>query len=98
MLDYERKLASTSASEFTVKGVSSPANSMVDFHVDRKYADGNSINWRERLICPHTGLNNRLRAAYHLLESELNYYEGDKYWSDVFGYLGGDQFLFVARK
>lgn len=76
--EYESKLASTRSSEFSVEGVSYPANSMVNFHVDRKYSDGKSINWRERLICPHTGLNNRLRAAYQFFESELNFYDDDR--------------------
>lgn len=76
--ELETKLANTSASEFEVTGVSYPANEMVRFHVDRQYSDGVNINWRERLICPKTKLNNRLRAAYQFFDTELNYYPDDR--------------------
>jgi hypothetical protein len=27
------------------------------------------INWREHLVCPHCGLNNRMRATLHFLDT-----------------------------
>ena len=58
-------------SSFTVPGFSYPARQMVDFVADFGYGSGGLVNWREWLICPTTSLNNRLRAAIHLLDSEL---------------------------
>ena len=55
--------------DFTVPGFSFPANQFVDFHVDFNYGPGfPEVNWRERLVCPITGLNNRLRAATMMIE------------------------------
>mgnify|MGYP002349818989 CR=1 FL=1 len=78
MMKYEREADQPNKQKFTVKGVSVPGNSMVEFFVDRLYSNGNQVNWRERLVCPITGLNNRLRASYHLLESELGIYDDDR--------------------
>jgi SAM-dependent methyltransferase len=71
---YESSLLRPGATDFSVKGVSYPANQLVDFKVDYLYSDGVHINWRERLVCPITGLNNRLRCSLHLLDLELNPY------------------------
>ncbi len=74
MKQYETEISSNTKREFTVKGVSYPANQYVDFKVDYLYSDGHNINWRERLICPVTGLNNRLRGSAHLMDFELSPY------------------------
>jgi hypothetical protein len=63
--------------EFTVRGYSYPARQMVDFAVDFKYSDGKKVNWRERMVCPITGLNARMRAACHILDLELAPYPDD---------------------
>ena len=42
------------------------------------YSTGDHINWRERLLCPITELNNRQRANYHLMFSELHPYNSDQ--------------------
>lgn len=74
----ERDLIHRNGSEFTVKGFSYPAAQEVDFLVDYKYHVNGNINWRERLICPVTGLNNRLRAAVHFMDFELNVHAGSR--------------------
>jgi SAM-dependent methyltransferase len=56
---------------FTIRGFSYPAEAMVDFQVDYLYSDGIEVNWRERVVCPVTGLNNRLRGCIHLIDFEL---------------------------
>jgi SAM-dependent methyltransferase len=71
---YESEISNHKHREFTVKGISYPANQYVDFKVDYLYSDGHTINWRERLICPVTGLNNRLRCSIHILDFELSPY------------------------
>jgi SAM-dependent methyltransferase len=74
MNQYQEKISNTTAREFTVRGISYPANQYVDFKVDYLYSDGKNINWRERLICPITGLNNRLRSSVQILDFELGPY------------------------
>ena len=60
---------------FTVPGCSYPAGAMVEFLVDFQYsATPGRINWRERLVCPVTGLNNRMRASVHLFDMEMGVY------------------------
>jgi SAM-dependent methyltransferase len=60
----ERKKAASGS----VRGFSAPAGQTVEFEVHR--GDAGEVNWRETLVCPVTGLSNRLRAAFHLFISE----------------------------
>lgn len=60
-------LAKTQPEVFSVRGYSYPAHAFVDFRVDREYALPGAVNWRERVVCPITHLNNRMRAAFHVL-------------------------------
>lgn len=57
--------------EFIFQGFSYPAGKYVNFKVDYLYSDGKNINWRERLVCPLTGLTNRLRCSIHVMDLEL---------------------------
>ena len=62
--DYENNLLPRWRKTFTVGGYSFPAKRNVKFHVDYMYGgEYGAPNWRERLVCPITGLNNRARAA-----------------------------------
>jgi SAM-dependent methyltransferase len=63
--------------KFTVDGFSYPAGQTVEFAVDLKYSRDGKVNWRERLICPVTGLNSRMRAAFHILHIEASPYPTD---------------------
>lgn len=74
----ETELTPNDKQQFTVTGVSYPANKVVDFKVDYQYSDGKNINWRERLVCPVTGLNNRLRCSLHIADIELQLYPGSR--------------------
>ena len=59
--------------EFVVEGYSYTANSIVKFECDYKYSLGFPVvNWRERLTCPLTHLNNRARAAIHIVDTFFN--------------------------
>ena len=65
-----------------VEGYSYPAGKTVSFICDFK-CSGNgypTINWRERVVCPITGLNNRMRAAIHFYDLFSNTHEA----SDVY--------------
>ena len=58
---------------FTTQGFCYVCNKYVDFQTNFSYAlpDPNGRlkpNWREHLLCPHCGLNNRMRAAIHIFE------------------------------
>lgn len=59
---------------FTISGFSYPATQNVDFVVDYQYSNDTQINWRERVVCPITKLNNRLRCCIHLMDIELGMY------------------------
>ena len=69
--EVEERLARENGKEFSVKGYSYPAQADVEFLVDYLYSDNVHINWRERVICPITELNNRLRATVHFIDYEL---------------------------
>lgn len=68
--ELERSLIS--GSNFTVEGYCYPCRSWVNLSVDFLYAEeigGERVpNWRERLVCPDCGLNNRMRAVIQLAE------------------------------
>jgi SAM-dependent methyltransferase len=70
----EQQLIFSSRSEFTVNGVCYVCKKRVDFHVDFRYAcKVNGVltpNWRESLVCPQCGLNNRMRAAIQIFQQE----------------------------
>ena len=70
------------------RGFSYAAGCMVEFGTH------SPVNWREQLHCPHSGLNNRSRAAVQLLDWELNCYpDSDIYLSEqttpLYQYLRG---------
>ena len=57
---------------FTLPGFSYPANADVEFLVDFNYSPNPAtINWRERVVCPVTGMNNRMRATIHIFDREI---------------------------
>jgi hypothetical protein len=66
-LDLER-----SEREFTVPGFCWIDQERVDFAMDDLYAEDRlgerKLNWRERMVCPKCGLNNRVRASVHIFE------------------------------
>jgi len=62
-------------SEFTFDGYSYTAGREVSFLVDFQHS-GNSgkVIWRERVCCPITGFNNRMRATFHIFDIEMEAY------------------------
>jgi hypothetical protein len=68
---FERSLQEKHPHSFEVPGFSYPARQQVGFLADFTWSVGGNVNWRERLVCPITGLNNRQRAAIHLADSEI---------------------------
>ncbi len=72
--DYEESLLGDFKS-FSIKGYCYVCKQKVDFFVDFIYSyekDGLlTPNWRESLLCPLCGLNNRMRASVHLFEQLL---------------------------
>jgi SAM-dependent methyltransferase len=69
---YEKSLVEEEET-YTIPGYCKVCESDSNFLVDYLYAyqnNGTKIpNWRERLVCPKCGLNNRMRAAIHLLKT-----------------------------
>jgi hypothetical protein len=83
---FERELA-RSGEPFDLGGFCYPCARRVPLRVDYQYSglvDGvMTPNWRERLECPHCRLNNRMRAAVHLLtETGLKHPVGRVYMSE----------------
>ncbi len=66
--------------EFAVPGHCAVCGAESSFLVDLEYAgERNGIrvpNWRERMVCPTCGLNNRMRAALHIAKTELGLGQG----------------------
>ena len=56
---------------WTLPGVCQACARAVAFHGDWLYSDGRTINFRERLVCPSCGLNNRQRFMAQLLRSRV---------------------------
>ena len=63
---------------FELEGYSFEAARDVDFLVDFQYATFPNVNWRERVLCPVTGLNNRTRYSLMILEMFLRISRNDK--------------------
>lgn len=51
-----------------IEGISWPIQTQSQFLVDKLYSDGKLINFRERLVCEKTGINNRIRGSIHIFE------------------------------
>lgn len=69
---------------FAVSGYCWVDSQRVQFWMDDQYRasrGSDSIqNWRERLVCGDCGLNNRVRAAIHILEAHVCPSKGDSIW------------------
>ena len=68
-LKIERELIPSATKTFKLRGYCCACTATVKFSVDFLYAftqdDGHAIpNWRERLVCPRCGLNNRMRVEF----------------------------------
>lgn len=70
--------------EFGVPGYCWVDRADVEFQMDERYAEtyagGHRLNWRERMVCPVCLLNNRLRAAVHVLETRTRLTPNAKLW------------------
>jgi hypothetical protein len=80
MKEYETKITPAKSKRFSIRGISYPANQYVNFAVDYLYSNGTDINWRERLVCPISGLNNRLRCCAHIIDIELSPYPDSSFY------------------
>jgi SAM-dependent methyltransferase len=75
---FEKHYENNGLTQFSIPGFSYPAQQTVDFLVDYLYSVPGKINWRERVSCPITNLNCRLRASIHILDLELAPYPTSK--------------------
>jgi len=105
---FERNLVAGRGS-FAVSGHCRVCDRPVDFHVDFDHAyevEGVlTPNWRERLVCPGCGLNNRMRAAIHLFDHLVHPADGSslylteqmtplfRWYGDHFQEVVGSEFL-----
>jgi hypothetical protein len=68
---FERLLSETMAERdsWTLPGVCQVCERAVAFEGDQMYSDGRTVNFRERLVCPHCKFNNRKRFTAHLVRA-----------------------------
>jgi SAM-dependent methyltransferase len=71
-IEYINKKTSNTKRKFYVKGYSNVSHSVVNFICNFQNSSELSYNWRENLICPNSGFNNRMRFSIHLIKSLLN--------------------------
>lgn len=69
--------------DFFVHGYSYTAGQSVDFLCDFKWSGAAfpAVNWRERVVCPVTGLNNRMRAAIHVVDAFAGLFREDRVYA-----------------
>lgn len=73
--EFLKKYTPKTKGEFRVPGYSYTAGKQVDFIVDYQHSgDGIHVNWRERVCCPETYFNNRMRATFHLFDISMEAY------------------------
>lgn len=81
---YEKQLLEESNVEtFVVDGFCVPCEKSVHFLVDmeaggQRHANGWTPNWRERMVCPMCGMNNRQRLIATLMKQTLSGMQGQK--------------------
>jgi hypothetical protein len=70
--------------EFTIPGFSYPARREVAFLVDYGFpGEPGRVSWRERVVCPVTSFNNRMRGAIHISDVEAGLYpDSDVYLTE----------------
>jgi hypothetical protein len=75
-LSFEKNFIPDTCTEFTYNGYCYVCGTYVDFLVDFEHSNkGDGVlmpNWRESLFCPICHLNNRMRAAVHILDQEYH--------------------------
>lgn len=76
--------------KFFFNAFSWTAQEYSQFLVDSQFAKANEINFRERLVCNKTHLNNRIRGCIHILESYFKVHKSDSIYIT-------EQFTLLAR-
>jgi hypothetical protein len=72
---YLKSVTPASREPFTVSGYSYTAGKHVDFLVDYQHAgEKGPVVWRERVNCPDTYFNNRMRGTFHIFDIEMEPY------------------------
>jgi len=70
-----QRITPSDGSEFTFNGYSYTAGKEVPFLVDFQFSGSSGkVIWRERVCCPVTGFNNRMRATFHIFDIEMEAY------------------------
>ncbi len=103
---YLERITPDIEKEFSVGGYSYTAGKHVNFLVDFQHSGASGkVNWRERVCCPETYFNNRMRATFHLFDIEMAAYPDIQlyiteqitpiytYFSERFPHTIGSEFL-----
>ncbi len=103
--DFLNSVTPDGRRQFLVPGYSYTAGKQVEFSVDYEHSGGGSVNWRERVSCPETYFNNRMRATFHLFDIEMGAYTNShiyiteqvtpiyRYFSERYPKVVGSEFL-----
>ncbi len=68
-----QKITPADQSSFPFDGYSYTARKQVSFLVDFQHSgESGKVIWRERVCCPVTGFNNRMRATIHFFDLEMD--------------------------
>lgn len=92
-LEFLQSLKPQSERAFNSRGYSYTASREVEFISDFHYSAGfPDVNWRERVVCPVTKLNNRCRAAIHIFDLHSNTFQSSRIYlmeqtTDLYTYL-----------
>jgi SAM-dependent methyltransferase len=105
-MNYLANQTPVKRSGFKIPGYSYTAGKQVEFIVDYQHAGENGgVVWRERVCCPVTYFNNRMRATFHLFDIEMEPYSDKqiyiteqvtpiyRYFADRFPQTSGSEFL-----
>ncbi len=77
--EFLKKHTPEGKNAFFIPGYSYTAGKQVEFIVDYQHSgDDGRIIWRERVCCPETHFNNRMRATFHLFDIEMEPYPDNK--------------------
>jgi len=102
-MDVLESLSKQCDNNFLISGYSYVAGQQVQFLVTKN--NEGDINWRESVNCQSTGFNNRMRAAIHLFDLEMETYPDSNiyiteqltpmytYFSSKFSSVVGSEFL-----
>lgn len=102
MVEDELQHLIVESGEATLPGYCWTCRDIRGLTFDRRYSNGEQVNWRERLVCPTCQLNNRLRLSIQIFERMTVKAEPDVYITEqvtpLAEYLKGSTAALIASE